>query len=179
MGTPVVEPRLYTSQSQTAWGAIFGGTFVYIAIMSTFGFLLSSAIFASAGWNSTGFLIWNTIVAIISLYFAGRATSHLAAISDRNLGAWHGIVTFGMSFVATVLVLGIALGSAAPYSQQAAANSNVSGNLISVAGGGGWALWCAMFLGFIAAAIGGANAVRPLAETRTQSEADAGIRRVA
>jgi hypothetical protein len=177
MESSVVTPRIYDHESRTAWGAIFGGTFVYIAVMSTFGLMLSSAIFSSSGWTSLGFTIWNAIVAIIALYIAGRATSHLARIADRGIGAWHGLITFGMSFIATVLVLGVALSTAAPYSMRAAGNTNVAGNLIGVASGGGWALWCAMFLGFIAAAIGGSQAA-DLGAIRTV-EPPAEIRRVA
>jgi len=179
MGSSVLAPRLYDNEGRTAWGAIFGGTFVYVAFMSTFGLMLSSAIFSSYGWTSLGFVIWNSIVAIISLYIAARATSHLARISDRSIGMWHGLVTFGLSFVATALILGLALATAAPYSIRAAGNTNVAGNLISVTASGGWALWCAMFLGFIAAAIGGSQAAAANVAAMHAAEPPAEIRRVA
>ena len=179
MASTVVGPRLYADESKTAWGAIFGGTFVYIAVMSTFGLMLSSAIFSSSGWTSLGFTIWNAIVAIISLYIAGRATSHLARVTDRSIGMWHGLITFGMSFIATVLVLGIALATAAPFSRAAAGNTNVAGNLISVASGGGWVLWCGMFLGFIAAAIGGSQAAAENTTITRAVEPPSELRRVA
>lgn len=179
MASTVVGSRVYGDESKTAWGAIFGGTFVYIAVMSTFGLMLSSAIFSSSGWTSLGFTIWNAIVAIISLYIAGRATSHLARVTDRNIGMWHGLITFGMSFIATILVLGVALASAAPFSRAAAGNTNVAGNLISLASGGGWALWCGMFLGFIAAAIGGSHAAASDAGVTRTVEPPTEFRRVA
>lgn len=147
----------------THWGAIFGGTFIYIAVMSTFGLMLASAIFASAGWSSLGFMIWNAVVAIISLYIAGRATSHLAAVADKGIGMWHGLITFGMSFLASVIVLGIVFLTAAPYSGAVGtgtSNATLGRDLISVASTGGWALWCAMILGFIAAAMGGSQGAR-------------------
>ena len=178
MGSSVVGPTAYDNNSRTGWGAIFGGTFVYIAIMSTFGIVLSSVIFASAGWTSLGFEIWNAVVAIISLYFAGRATAHLARISDRSIGMWHGVVTFGMSFFATVLVLGITTLAAAPYSRAAAVNAGSAGGVLGVLSGGGWALWCAMVVGFAAAALGGmqgASENPPAVRTEAPGE----IRRVA
>jgi hypothetical protein len=159
MGSNVVGTRNLNAGGGTIhWGAIFGGTFVFIAVMSTFGLLLASAIFASAGWTSFGFMIWNAVVAIISLYIAGWATAHLAAVTDRSIGMWHGLVTFGMCFISTILVGRMLLLTAAPYSAQAATNHAVAGNLMAVAVGGGWTLWIAMFLGFIAAAWGGTQA---------------------
>jgi membrane-associated HD superfamily phosphohydrolase len=178
MGSSVVGPMAYDNNSKTGWGAIFGGTFVFIAIMSTFGLVLSSVIFASAGWTSLGFVIWNAVVAIISLYFAGRAAAHLARISDRNIGMWHGIVTFGMCFVATVLIAGIATLGAAPYSRAAATNAGSATGLLAVLSGGGWALWCAMAIGFAAAAFGGmTGATENPPATRTEAPGE--IRRVA
>jgi len=179
MGSSIIATRnLEVERGTTHWGAIFGGTFVFVAVMSTFGLMLASAIFASAGWTSLGFVIWNAIVAIISLYIAGRATAHLARLTDRSIAMWHGLVTFGMCFVCTALLLGIALLTAAPYSAQAASRNPISGNLIAVAASGGWALWIAMFLGFIAAAWGGSHAAGPVA-VRTVEEEQSGIRRVA
>lgn len=168
----------------THWGAIFGGTFVYIAVMSTFGLMLASAIFASAGWSSLGFVIWNAVVAIISLYIAGRATGHLAAVTDKNIGMWHGLITFGMSFLASVIVLGIVFLTAAPYSSAPGAatgssNAVLGRDLISVASTGGWALWCAMIFGFIAAAMGGSQGARENVIERPAEVEQPNLRRVA
>jgi len=100
------------ARSRTCWGAIFGGTFLYLAIMATFG-SLGAAIFAGVG-SSEGIKIWMTILAIISLYFAGHVAGRLSGAADRNVGMWNGLITFGMCF-ASVLVLGIALATASPY----------------------------------------------------------------
>jgi hypothetical protein len=146
--------------SKTAWGAIFGGTFVYLAIMMTFGVTLASAIFSSSGWTSTGFAIWLAVVGIISLYFAGRATGHLARVTDRNIGMWHGLVTFGMSVFATILVVGITVLTAAPYARAAAANTMRPAGMLGTLSSGGWALFLSLLFGFIGAAIGGAHAAQ-------------------
>ncbi len=163
----------YLCGSRTAWGAIFGGTFLYLAIMATFG-ALGLALFASAGWSATGMEVWMTVLAIISLYFAGRAAGQLANVTERNSGIYQGLITFGMSFFATVLVLGIALATTvAPTGREAAVTRY---DLLSVAANGGWALFVALFLGLIAAAIGGSHAVPRTRATVTERP---DIRRVA
>jgi hypothetical protein len=148
--------------------------------MSTFGLMLSSAIFAGAGWTSLRFVIWNSVVAIISLYIAGRATGHLSGVTDRNIGLWHGIATFGMCFVSTIVVLSVLLRTTAPYSARAG-STMVAPNVLSVAVGSSWVLWCAMILGFIGAAIGGSHAagrnVGAVHKTTVEQQPD--IRRVA
>ena len=145
------------ARSRTCWGAIFGGTFLYLAIMATFG-SLGAAIFAGVG-SSEGIKIWMTILAIISLYFAGHVAGRLSGAADRNVGMWNGLITFGMCF-ASVLVLGIALATASPYVVGAAGPRTARLNLVGVAAHGRWGLFIALFLGFIAAAIGGSRAIK-------------------
>jgi hypothetical protein len=165
----------YNPTSRTAWGAIFGGTFVYLTIMATFG-ALGAAIFASAP-NGTGLRVWMTILTIISLYFAGRASGRLVNTTDRNIGTYQGLITFGMSVFTTVLLLGIAFLSAAPYSRAAAATTRVSGDLVSVGASGGWYLFVALFLGMLCCVAGGSQSVPRAKATVTEHPGEA--RRVA
>ncbi len=167
-GTP------YVPVSRTAWGAIFGGTFVYLAIMATFG-ALAGAIFASAG-NATGMIVWMTILGIISMYFAGRAAGHLANVPDRNTGMYHGLITFGMSVFATILVLALAYGSTLGGTVKATATLN-RWDIIGVASNGGWGLFVSLFLGFCAAILGGAHVVPKQLAPVVSTDRD--VRRVA
>ncbi len=172
MASNLVTP--YAPASRTAWGAIFGGTFVYLAIMATFG-ALGAAIFASAG-NSTGMIVWMTILGILSLYFAGHACGRLAGVADRNTGLYHGLITFGMSVFATILVLALAFGSTVGGTARTATALN-RWDIVGVASNGGWGLFVSLFLGFIACSIGAAHAVRLGGAETTETRAD--IRRVA
>ncbi len=173
MASNVVGKELWAPPSRTAWGAIFGGTFIYLAIMSTFG-ALGAVIFASAG-NLTGMIVWMTILGVISLYFAGRATGRLAGVVDRNIGMYHGLITFGMSVFATILVLALAYGSTVGGTARVAGTLN-RWDIVGVASHGGWGLFVSLFLGLIAAGIGGAHAVTPSTVTATERP---DIRRVA
>jgi hypothetical protein len=93
---------------------------------------------------------------------------------------WHGIATFGMCFVSTIVVLSVLLRTTAPYSARAG-STMVAPNVLSVAVGSSWVLWCAMILGFIGAAIGGSHAagrnVGAVHKTTVEQQPD--IRRVA
>jgi len=150
---------------RTSWSGIFAGTFVFLAIEITFG-VLGMAIFASAAnlgtarpvWGeSTGIAAWVIVETIIAFYFAGRAAGHLSGAVRRLTGLYQGLVTFGMSLFAAVLIAGIALGTTTGGTTGIA---NASPNsVLSVAITGGWTLWLAMLLGGIAACIGGAHAV--------------------
>jgi cellobiose-specific phosphotransferase system component IIC len=168
MATNVVD---YTPVSRTAWGAIFGGTFVYLAIMATFG-VLGSAIFVNAR-SEVGVAVWMTILGIIALYFAGRVSAKLANVHDRNTGMYHGLIAFGLSVFASILVLSLVFGSTVGGTARAGATLTRS-DIVNVASRGGWGLFIALFLGMIGAAIGGSQAApkEPKAEPRE-------IRRVA
>lgn len=146
-----------------SWSAIFAGTFVFLAIEATL-LVLGFAIFASAantgntGWvPGTGFTIYTTIISIIALYFGGRAAGRLSGATSRNVGTYHGLVTFGMSVFTTILVAGIALGSTvAGTSQMANAGPQRVADLLVT---GGWGLFVALVLGMAAAAMGAAGEV--------------------
>jgi hypothetical protein len=165
--------RAYQPCSQIAWGAVFGGTFVYLAIMATFG-ALGAAIFANAS-GALGPAIWMTILGILALYFAGRTAGHLAAVPDRDTGLYHGLVTFGMSVLATVLVLALALGSTTGNTGQAA-NQMSRWNFAHILGAGGWGLFLSLFLGMLAAIAGGMHNVPA---SRTSAAERPEIRKIA
>src|SRR6185437_89566 len=154
---PVVPARRIYS-----WSGIFAGTFVFLAIESTFG-LLGAAIFASAGnpnaavpttpGLSIGLEIWMVILSIIALYFAGKTSSKLLfRATDRNLGMYHGLVTFGMSVFATIFVISMSLVGAV-------ATTRLGGVAGYISSGGEYWLFAAFVLSMIAAALGGMHGV--------------------
>ena len=163
---PVIPARRIYS-----WSGIFAGTFVFLAIESTFG-LLGAAIFASAGnpnaavpttpGLSIGLEIWMVILSIIALYFAGKTSSKLLfRATDRNLGMYHGLVTFGMSVFATIFVISMSLVGAVATTRL-----------------GGW-LFAAFVLSMIAAALGGMHGVGSAATPAPSQERTTSTRNVA
>lgn len=151
-----------------SWGGIFAGTFMFLAIESTFG-ILGAAIFATASnpnvavptapSMSTGLQVWMIVLSIIALYFAGKSASKLLyGAADRNLGMYHGLVTFGMSVLATFMIVAAAWG-VSPASSAVGTHPLTLGGTIAT--GGEWWLFVALILSMISAAIGGLHGVRP------------------
>lgn len=149
--------------SAISWGSVFAGCFMFLAIEVTFG-LLGLAIFASAanpntahpvGGMSTGIGIWTIVLSIIALYFAGKTATRLSGATTRTSGIYHGLVTYGMSIFAAILIAALSVGSTV------AGNANlgrIGGNTMdSVITTSGWWLFFACLLGMIAAAIGGSH----------------------
>src|SRR5689334_11235987 len=97
---------------RTDWGAIWAGVFTFIAIWSVFG-LLGMAIFASAAnpqaanpvtGMSVGMAIWAIVLTIIAMYVAGLETGRLAGVTNRHDGLVHGMIMFGLSVVAALVI---------------------------------------------------------------------------
>jgi hypothetical protein len=139
---------------------------MFLAIEITFG-LLGVAIFATAanpnaaqpvGGMSTGIGIWTVVLSIIALYFAGKTASRMSGAVTRNAGLYHGLVTFGLSLFAAILIAAMTLSSTVAGS---ASITHVGSNtLASAISTSGWWLFVACVLGMIAAAIGGSHGVR-------------------
>jgi len=149
-----------------SWSAIFGGTFVFLAIEVTFG-ILGMAVFASAaatgatrgvtGGITIGAGIWGVVVSIIALYFGGRSAAVISRTRDPQIGMYHGLVTFGMAIFSSILISSMVLtGTVA----DAANPGNLGAGRVAadVAVGGYW-LFVALILGLIAAAAGGRHGV--------------------
>lgn len=157
---PVNRPPYFWS-----WAGIFAGTFMYIVIETTFG-LLGAGIWGSASpgggavpttpLTQTGFQVWMIFVTFIALYFAGKTASKLLyGNADRNLGMYHGLVTFGMCIFTTILVVGFATAGVAAATT---AHAGPPTTMASVAGE--WWLFVTFICSMITAAIGGMHGVR-------------------
>ncbi|HKW17732.1 MAG TPA: hypothetical protein VJO35_09515 [Terriglobales bacterium] len=143
------------------WSAIWAGVFSFVAVWSVFG-LLGMAIFASAanpnaqqpvtGMN-VGMAIWAIILTIIAMYVAGRITGSLASINTRYEGVNHGLIMFGLSVVAVIVLS--TLGGAA-LSGGAGVSGAHNPYVLGVFAGFGWAGFLSLFLGWLAA-MGGAS----------------------
>jgi hypothetical protein len=149
------------------WGAIWAGTFAFIAIWSVFGFL-GAAIFNSlANPNASNLLssmgvgigIWAVILTIVAMFIGGRVTARLAGRIDAII---NGTVMFGLS-VTSALVIAVlselALGRL----------TTAAGNVMSTSVGLSWIGFVALILGWVAA-IGGALSLGRRRATETTTE---------
>lgn len=147
---------------RTEWGAIWAGLFTFIAIWSVFG-LLGLAIFESAATPATGtaaagmalgvgMAIWAVVLTIIAMYVAGRETGHLAAVTDRHDGLLHGMIVFGLS-VGALLVVAVIGGSSITGGVRTEVGTH-SRYLVESLANWGWTGFLALFLGWLAAMAG-------------------------
>ena len=165
-------------RGRTDWGAIWGGVFTFVAIWSVFG-ALGLAIFASAAnpqasapveGMSVGIGIWMIVLTIIAMYVAGRETGRLAGVNNRHDGLIHGMIMFGLSVVAAVILT--VLGGNTLSGGSGVAGSTHSPYILTVFADIGWIGFVALFLGWLAA-MGGASSgvtqkreLQPVSNTR-------------
>ncbi|HLL06645.1 MAG TPA: hypothetical protein VK539_39095 [Myxococcaceae bacterium] len=102
-----------------SWGAIFGGTFVALGVwvlLYSLGLALGLSSVdpadpgsAKAAGIGTG--IWSLIAPLIALFVGGMVASRTAGVVDKMGGALHGAVLWGVTTLAGVIVMGMALSS--------------------------------------------------------------------
>lgn len=85
-------------------------------------------------------------------------------MTGKNLGMYHGLVTFGLSIFATLLIGSMLLGDGSGMAALGTARTTLSDVLSSSS----WALFVALFLGGIGAGLGGAEDARSLPPNTTQ-----------
>jgi hypothetical protein len=150
------------SRTGVIWSSVFAGSFVFLAIEVTFG-MLAAAIFPAtnrAGALGAGPGIWMIILSIIALYFGAQATTYLSNEARKLNGMYYGLVTFGLSIFASLLVATMIVGDTA-----------IAGLLLGMVTANAAWLFITLILGGIAAGIGGAHGVhearkRPVTEER-------------
>jgi hypothetical protein len=153
-----------------SWSAVFAGTFVFLSIEATFG-ALAVALFPSgptAGILGPGPGVWMIVLSIIALYFGGRAAAHLSGEFRRLDGMYYGLVTFGLSILASVLMAVMIAGNTA---NAAALPATIAANAV-------W-LFVTLILSGIAAGIGGALGVPERIKGTAVREPPKSIRSVA
>jgi hypothetical protein len=157
------------------WGAVWAGVFTFLGIWTVFG-LLGTAIFASAanphaappvGGMSLGISVWSVILTIISLYFAGRVTGHLAGIGNTRDGVVHGMIMFGLSMTSAFVILALA---SASMGATAIAGPH-SAYVLKLFSDLGWSGFVATFLGWLAAMGGAATGTRMIVSTVVPQQA--------
>jgi hypothetical protein len=145
-----MESRIQETRSAISWPSVFGGTFVVLAIEATFG-VLAAAIFPSMHATTTwaaGPGIWIIILSIIALFFGAKAASHMAGMMRKLDGLYCGLVTFGLSIFAGILMVSMFASSGTAATTL---SSMISANAT-------W-LFISLILGGIAAAVGGVAAM--------------------
>jgi hypothetical protein len=136
------------------WDAIWAGSFTFVAIWSIFE-ILGFVIFAaeSLGHIQIGIGIWTIVLTIIAMWVAGHATGRLAGFDGRYEATMHGMVMFGLS-VTAMIVLILSGGTLL------AGNASASVHDMAIVGPFGWVVFLSLLLGWLAAMWGAAAGVR-------------------
>ncbi len=93
------------------------------------------------------------------MFVAGRVTGQLAQIKNARDGMMHGMIMFGLSAAATLLI--VVIGGNAFGNTQMAGNAH-NASLLGLAAYFGWTLFVAFFLGWLAAMLGASSAQKQL-----------------
>lgn len=157
--------NIIVARSKVDWGAIWAGLFTFVGIWSVFG-VLGMAIFATAAnpnaarpvmGMSVGMSIWAIVLTIIAMYVAGVETGRLAMVVTQRDRLVHGMIMFGLSVTAVLIVATLA-GAAVPTTGTDAGTH--SAYVLSLVAGAGWVGFLSLFLGWLAA-MGGASSASP------------------
>lgn len=112
----VAETEAVQGRSRIAWGAIFAGTVVALVVMSLLN-ILGIAIGAIAlesgaegGGVSIGAGIWWTVSTLIALFAGGWIAGFFTGTPNKNQGLMHGLVTWGLFTIASMLAVMTAVG---------------------------------------------------------------------
>jgi len=124
-------------------------------IWSVFEFL-GLAIFPAAYVGAKmGLAIWSVVLTAIAMFIAGRQTGSCARLSGYRDGARHGMIMFGLSLTAAILLM--MSGSLLLADFPAIETSARSSDLVHVFTGSGWVPFAALFLGWLGAMIGASS----------------------
>jgi hypothetical protein len=156
-----------TPRGAISWPAVFGGTFVFLAIEVTFGFLAAAIFPVTHGTAvlAAGPGIWMIVLSIIALYFGAMAAAHLSGKISKLDGMYCGLVTFGLAIFSSVLVAAMFVGNTASSGSE----------LVTIMTANAAWLFVTLILGGIAAGIGGA-AGTPALPKAAASEQQATLR---
>ncbi len=160
----VYEDRSRLGRGSMDWSAIWAGLFTFISIWSVFSFL-GFALFATSSGAAQpvervtdGMGIWAAILTVIAMFVAGLVTGKFAGLDGRYESVIHGMVMFGLS-VAAVVVL--TLSGSILFTGIAAGTAIHNVNLPAIFGSSGWIAFSALFLGWLAAMFGATSGFKP------------------
>ncbi len=152
-----------------SWPAVFGGTMVALGTMILFvlfGLAIAFLIGRPRGIEAWS-VIWYLVTSIVALYIGGWVAARLSGNPDRRAAQLHGLVTWGLTTLATafflttsawnVLSTGAGLLAAAvtqtPQGQAAAAQAPPPSTFLQALVSSGWMLAIVLFGGVLLAAI--------------------------
>lgn len=108
-----------------SWGAIFAGLFIALVsqiVLTILGVAIGLSVItpdtsgaggASAGQVASNAAWWWVVTSIIALFFGGWVAGRMAGLIGKTDAALHGLVTWGLTGVATIILLSLGGGAVA------------------------------------------------------------------
>ncbi len=154
---------------KVSWGAIWAGVMVTIGmelLFLTFGIFIEGLIGGSSLWT----LIWYLVTMGVSFYAGAWTATRLSDVSEKNICIMHGLATWGLATLSTVLLVGLAVygGVMAFLSRFTGAVHPPTTHVWGYVTMYGGILWGGIMLSLITAYLGSASAFpsAPAAERR-------------
>jgi hypothetical protein len=143
------------SSGGTDWSAIWAGVFTFVGVWSVFE-LLGIAIFPAVNAGAkVGLGIWSVILTAIAMLIAGRQTRSSARLGGHYDGARHGMIMFGLSLSAAIVLL---MSGTVLLTDVPAVNTSARGSdLVRVFTSSDWVPFATLFLGWVGAIIGASS----------------------
>jgi hypothetical protein len=135
-------------RGKTDWGATWAGVFTFAAIWSTFEMLGIALLGSSPGPGShmnPGLAIWTIVLSLIAMYVAGHETGRLAQVAEKIDGIVHGMMMFGLSVVAMLVLAALGTGMI---------GGSLNIYLLNQSPAMRWTIFASLILGWLAAMIG-------------------------
>jgi hypothetical protein len=149
--------------NKVSWGAIWAAVMVTIgmeALFLSFGLLIGGALGGSTIWT----MIWYLVTMAVSFYIGGWTAARFSNSVDRGTRVLHGLATWGLATLATVLIVGAVFWGTVRLGFALALNSVGPVMVTSSAVWHAIEMWAGMIfggvlLGFITAYLGGASGI--------------------
>jgi hypothetical protein len=157
--------------SKVSWGAIWGGVMVTIgmeALFIAFGLFIDGVLGGSDPWS----IAWYLVTACVSFYIGGHSAARLSNIADKDICILHGLSTWGLATLATLLIEGVVWFAAL---LRTPLNTGFAWGPTELYGG---VIWGGVILGLITAYAGSASGIpRVAVQTSAAQLPQEGLRR--
>ena len=166
---------------KVSWGSIWAGVMVTIgmeALFLSFGIFIDAVFGGSAIWG----MAWYLITMAVSFYAGAWSAARLSDVSVREISILHGLTTWGLATLATVVIIGVVLWAGLQLGTTIALSRAAGGAVFSTTAAWGYTeeyaglIWGGIMLALMTAYLGGAAGF-PGARTSVGQQPNAPMRR--
>jgi len=168
MSKPVETREVRVAPTRLAWGAVIAGALTSLAILAlaaSFGMACDVPAYRGGPYG-VGALFWSMISSGIAFFFGGMVVEYLTRRGESRLGVLHGVLAWvlAVNLVALMALPGFGLMHGyVPLDTLHWGNTMPNGSPTAAS----WGVFLSLFIGLIAAAIGGITGYFVFEKSRT------------